>query len=65
MFIGIIMILKEFYGLMILYFVWIVMMVIGVYREREISDFRIVVILNMVILYNCYVVIFYKEWVFN
>lgn len=65
MFIGIIMILKEFYGLMILYFVWIVMMVIGVYREREISDFRIVVILNMMILYNCYVVIFYKEWVFN
>lgn len=65
MFIGIIMILKEFYGLMILYFVWIVMMVIGVYWEREISDFRIVVILNMMILYNCYAVICYKEWVFN
>lgn len=62
---GTIMISKEFYGLMTSYFVWIAMMVIGVYRERETSDSRTAAILNTVIPHNCHAVTCHKERVPN
>lgn len=47
------------------YFVWIAMMVIGVYRERETSDSRTAAILNTMIPHNCHAVTFHKERVPN